>query len=123
MITDFNLDEFLLKYPYTLKLIEENKIDIATLSSIYEDYITHMDAYQNHGDFIANILRSQESIHTVKSRMKEPDRLIEKVIRKVADRKLKYGEEFQFTVENYKDEINDLIGVIQSPIHHPEGNS
>ena len=111
MITDFNLDEFLLKYPYTLKLIEENKIDIATLSSIYEDYITHMDSYQNHGDFIANILRSQESIHTVKSRMKEPDRLIEKVIRKVADRKLKYGEEFQFTVENYKDEINDLIGI------------
>ena len=111
MMTDFNLDEFLLNYPYTLKLIEENKIDIANLSAIYEDYITHMDAYQNHGDFIANILRSQESIHTVKSRMKEPDRLIEKVIRKVADRKLKYGEGFQFTVENYKDEINDLIGI------------
>ena len=110
-MTDFNLDEFLLNYPYTLKLIEENKIDIANLSAIYEDYITHMDAYQNHGDFIANILRSQESIHTVKSRMKEPDRLIEKVIRKVADRKLKYGEGFQFTVENYKDEINDLIGI------------
>ncbi len=111
MITDFNLDEFLLKYPYTLKLIEENNIDIAALSAIYEDYITHMDAYQNHGDFIANILRSQENIHTVKSRMKEPDRLIEKVIRKVADRKLKYGEDFQFTAENYKDEINDLIGI------------
>ena len=111
MITKFKLDEFLLKYPDTLQLIEENNIDIATLSAIYVDYMTHMDAYQNHGDFIANILRSQQNIHTVKSRMKEPDRLIEKVIRKTADRKLKYGEDFRFTAENYKDEINDLIGI------------
>ena len=110
-MTQFNLDEFLLKYPYTLKLIEENNIEIDTLAGIYEDYMILMDAYQNHGDFIANILRSQESIHTVKSRMKEPDRLIEKVIRKTADRKSKYGAEFQFTAENYKNEINDLIGI------------
>ena len=87
MITKFNLDDFLLKYPYALQLINENDIEIDTLSAIYKDYVTHMDAYQNHGDFIANILRSQRNIHTVKSRMKEPDRLIEKVIRKTADRK------------------------------------
>jgi len=111
MRTKFNLNEFLLKYPHTLELIEENAIDVDMLSAIYEDYITRMEEYLNHGDFIANILRSQESIHTVKSRMKEPDRLIEKVIRKTVDRKLKYGKDFQFTVENYKDEINDLIGI------------
>lgn len=111
MITKFNLDDFLLKYPYALQLINENDIQVDTLSAIYKDYVTHMDAYQNHGDFIANILRSQRNIHTVKSRMKEPDRLIEKIIRKTVDRKLKYGENFQFTAENYKDEINDLIGI------------
>ena len=111
MISKFNLDEFLLKYPYTMKMIEENNIDVEELSAIYNDYIAHMDAYQNHGDFIANILRSQENIHTVKSRMKDPDGLIEKVIRKTADRKLKYGEDFQFNIANYKDEINDLIGI------------
>ena len=103
MISKFNLDEFLLKYPYTMKMIEENNIDVEELSAIYNDYIAHMDAYQNHGDFIANILRSQENIHTVKSRMKDPDGLIEKVIRKTADRKLKYGEDFQFNIANYKE--------------------
>ncbi len=111
MITKFNLNAFLSKYPHTLQLIEGNDIDVDTLSAIYEDYIAHMEGYQNHGDFIANILRSEESIHTVKTRIKEPDRLIEKVIRKTEDRKLKYGEDFQFTTENYKDEINDLIGI------------
>lgn len=111
MTFKFNLDTFLAKYPYTQQLIEENHIEIESLSTIYDDYLVHMDAYQNHGDFIANILRSQKSIHTVKSRMKDPDGLIEKVIRKTADRKLKHGDDFQFTAANYKDEINDLIGI------------
>ena len=111
MNTKFNLEAFLLKYPHTLRIIEENDIEVDTLSAIYEDYITHMEEYENHGGFIANILRSQESIHTVKTRIKEPDRLMEKVIRKTVDRKLKYGKDFKFTVDNYKDEINDLIGI------------
>ena len=111
MTSKFNLDSFLQKYPYTLQLIEENNIEIHTLSAIYADYLLHIDTYQNHGDFIANILRSQKCIHTVKSRMKDPDGLIEKVIRKTVDRKLKYGNDFHFTVDNYKDEINDLIGI------------
>ncbi len=111
MMRKFNLDEFLLKYPYAKDMIEENNIEVEELSAIYRDYIAHMDAYQNHGNFIANILRSQQNIHTVKSRMKDPDGLIEKVIRKTADRKQKYGQDFQFNIENYKDEINDLIGI------------
>lgn len=110
-MTEFNIEQFLMKYPYAMKMIEENNINIANLKLIYKDYIKHMDAYQNHGDFIANILRSQNSIHTVKSRLKDPDGLIEKVIRKTEDRRLKYGDDFQFNVDNYKDEINDLIGI------------
>ncbi len=43
--------------------------------------------------------------------MELEDRLIEKIIRKTEDRKLKYGEDFQFTLDNYKNEINDLIGI------------
>ncbi|MBQ1273998.1 MAG: RelA/SpoT domain-containing protein [Cellulosilyticum sp.] len=111
MTSKFNLETFLAKYPYTLQLIEENNINPHLLSDIYDDYLILTHAYQNHGDFIANILRSQKSIHTVKSRMKDPDGLIEKVIRKTADRKEKYGDDFEFTIENYKEEINDLIGI------------
>lgn len=111
MTSTFSLDGFLAKYPYTLPLIEENEIQVAELTAIYEDYMQYMKAYQNHGDFVANILRSQESIHTVKSRMKDPDGLIEKVIRKTPERKEKYGSDFKFNVANYKNEINDLIGI------------
>ena len=111
MKKSFNIDEFLLKYPHAEKIIKENNIDIETLKNIYSDFVEYEISYENHADFIANILRSQPMVHSVKSRIKEPDRLIEKIVRKTEDRKLKYGDDFQFTLDNYKNEINDLIGI------------
>ena len=107
----FKIDEFLLKYPHVEKIIEENNIDTEVLKDIYNDFVDYKVSYENQAGFIANILRSQSMVHTVKSRIKDPDRLIEKIIRKTRDRKLKYGKDFQFTLENYKNEINDLIGI------------
>lgn len=111
MKKNFNIDEFLLKYPHVEKIIEENNIDTEVLKDIYNDFVDYKVSYENQAGFIANILRSQSMVHTVKSRIKDPDRLIEKIIRKTRDRKLKYGKDFQFTLENYKNEINDLIGI------------
>ena len=111
MKKNFKIDEFLLKYPYVEKIIEEKNIDTEVLKDIYNDFVDYKVSYENQAGFIANILRSQPMIHSVKSRIKEPDRLIEKIIRKTEDRRLKYGDDFQFTLDNYKNEINDLIGI------------
>lgn len=111
MKKSFKIDEFLLKYPHTKEIISINNIQIENLKEIYEDYIEYKNSYENQAEFIANILRSQNMVHSVKSRIKEPDRLLEKVIRKTEDRKNKYGNDFKFTVNNYKNEINDLIGI------------
>ena len=107
----FNIDEFLLKYPQSKEIISKNNINIDNIKEIYEDYMEYKNSYENQSEFIANILRSQKMVHSVKSRIKDTDRLIEKVIRKTIDRKSKYGNEFEFTVDNYKNEINDLIGI------------
>lgn len=111
MKKSFNIDEFLLTCPHSKDPISKNNININNLKEIYGDYIEYKNSYENQAEFIANILRSQEMIHSVKSRIKDPNRLIEKVIRKTIDRKSKYGDEFEFTVDNYKNEINDLIGI------------
>lgn len=111
MNSTFNSEEFFLKYPHTIEEIQKENINIERLSEIYKDYINSKISYESQADFISNILRSQKNVHTVKSRIKEPDRLIEKIIRKTANRKNKYGEEFEFICENYKEEINDLIGI------------
>lgn len=111
MKSTFDIDKFLASYPHTEEKIKMQNIDIEDLKEIYNDYVVCRASYENQASFIANILRSQESVHSVKSRIKAPERLIEKIIRKTENRKIKYGSDFKFTVDNYKDEINDLIGI------------
>lgn len=111
MNSRFNSDIFLKKFPHTIKEIEEENINLELLEKIYDDYVECKFSYESQADFIANILRSQKMVHTVKSRIKEPDRLVEKIIRKTKDRREKYGQQFEFNINNYKEEINDLIGI------------
>lgn len=104
-------DNLLRKYPYLEKQMIKYKINFHNLKDIYSDYINYKNSYENQASFISNILRSQSMVHSVKSRIKDPERLIEKIIRKTEDRKNKYGDEFEFSIDNYKNEINDLIGI------------
>jgi len=107
----FDINEFLTKSPFVKEEIEKEKIDTEELERIYQDYMTYRENYENQADFIANILRTNDAIHSVKSRIKVPERLIEKIIRKTGERKEKYGPDFKFSTDNYKNEINDLIGI------------
>jgi len=104
-------EEFLRKYHLNEGDIIKNEIDWKVLNDIHNDYIRYKNSYESQAGFIADTLRTHEKIHSVKSRVKDPERLIEKIIRKTANRKEKYGSGFQFSVDNYKEEINDLIGV------------
>lgn len=104
-------EEFIEKYKFAEDEIKSNNIDWKVLNSIYEDFNVYKDTYEAQADFISNTLRTHNKIHSVKSRIKDSERLIEKIIRKTSDRKEKYGEKFQFSVDNYKEEINDLIGI------------
>lgn len=103
--------DFLNKYHITEEDIIQNHIDWNVLNDIYIDFKKYKNSYESQADFIANTLRTHKKIHSVKSRIKDPERLIEKIIRKTASRKEKHGKEFQFSIENYKEEITDLIGV------------
>lgn len=104
-------EDFLKNTHITEDDILKNEIDWAVLNEIYIDFDRYRSSYQSQAGFIADTLRTHKKIHSVKSRVKEPERLIEKIIRKTSGRKEKYGSEFQFSIENYKEEINDLIGV------------
>lgn len=110
-MNSLNKEVYLKKYPHLEEYIEKNSIDFEDLQKIYYDFVKYENSYETQADFIANILRSNDNIHSVKSRIKKPDRLIEKIIRKTEDRKIKNGKDFHFTVDNYKDEITDLIGI------------
>ncbi|MBU3192227.1 RelA/SpoT domain-containing protein [Clostridium bowmanii] len=102
---------FLAKTNITEEDLTKNNIDWEVLNDIYLDFNIYRSNYESQAGFIADTLRTHKKIHSVKSRVKEPERLIEKIIRKTPGRKEKYGLEFQFSIGNYKQEINDLIGV------------
>ena len=104
-------ENFLQQNQISLDDMEANSINWEILKDIYTDFIKYNNVYENQADFIASTLRTHSRIHSVKSRVKDSRRLIQKLVRKTADRQAKYGKDFQFTVDNYKDEINDLIGV------------
>lgn len=104
-------EEFLKEYNIDEEFLNENNIDWNELEKIYNDYSMYRKSYETQANLIANILREHNKVHSVKTRVKDENHLIEKIIRKTPDRRKKYGEKFNFTVENYKDEITDLVGI------------
>ncbi|SCH42439.1 MULTISPECIES: RelA/SpoT domain-containing protein [unclassified Romboutsia] len=106
-----NKEQFLAMYKIDEKELADLNIDWQDLEAIYEDFIKYRQSYETQAELIANILRAQPKVHSVKTRVKDAKHLIEKVIRKTPERRSKYGKDFKFTVENYKNEITDLLGI------------
>ena len=104
-------EKFFELYGIDEKQLEELNIEYKDLISIYEDFMECKKSYETQADLIANILRGHPKVHSVKTRIKDAKHLIEKLIRKTPDRREKYGQDFKFTVDNYKDEITDLLGI------------
>lgn len=104
-------EKFFELYGIDEKQLEELNIEYKDLISIYEDFMECKKSYETQADLIANILRGHPKVHSVKTRIKDAKHLIEKLIRKTPGRREKYGQDFKFTVDNYKDEITDLLGI------------
>ncbi|WP_455539019.1 RelA/SpoT domain-containing protein [Terrisporobacter sp.] len=103
--------QFLNTYNINELELEQLNIDWQDLKAIHDDFLECRKSYETQADLIANILRGQVKVHSVKTRIKDTKHLMEKVIRKTPVRREKYGSNFKFTVENYKDEITDLLGI------------
>ena len=103
--------EFLKEYNIDEEFLINNNIDWNELEKIYNDYSMYRKSYETQANLIANILREHKKVHSVKTRVKDENHLIEKIIRKTEDRRKKYGNDFNFTVKNYNDEITDLVGI------------
>lgn len=106
-----NKEQFFSMYKINEKELKDLNIDWHDLELIYEDFIEYKQSYETQAELIANILRAQPKVHSVKTRVKDAKHLIEKIIRKTPERRKKYGKDFKFTVDNYKNEITDLLGI------------
>jgi ppGpp synthetase/RelA/SpoT-type nucleotidyltranferase len=105
-------DDFLEQYNISLDTLEAAKINWTNIEEIFDHHLSQIDILKTHANSVAELLRNHPKVHTVRTRIKNPFSLIEKIIRKTAERqKSKSDKEWQFTINNYEEEITDIIGV------------
>lgn len=76
------------------------------LVKIYRDYLTRKNHLEPVASLIAGWLRHIPEAHTVRSRVKDPEHLIDKIVRYSINNLKPYA-----MPENYHDTVKDIIGV------------
>ena len=104
-------NEFLEIYDLEPQALKDLGINWVDLYNILQDYKKSIDIYDARLTYVANVLRQHPKIHSVKTRVKDPKRLLQKLVRKTPNRREKYGDNFNFNIQNYKDEITDIMGI------------
>ena len=97
---------FFKKYNIDEERFERLNITWDELMRIYDDYNKRLPNYEDTAKYIAECLNREESIHSIKYRVKDKEHLIEKIIRKMST-----DSSLIFTVKNYRQNILDLIGL------------
>ncbi len=98
-------EQFLREYNISHKTLKAAKIDWDILEQIRQHYCDNRDNFETTGSDILNRLRQVHGVHSIKMRVKDPDHLMAKIIRKQAE------NDISITPDNYTTEITDLIGV------------
>lgn len=98
-------DSFLEKYNIDKLEFENTKIVWDDLMLIFKDYLCFKKELEQAAIYLFNTLMLSEKVHSVRYRIKDEEHLIEKIIRK------KITENHSIDLNNYKEEINDLIGL------------
>ncbi len=98
--------EFFEKYLISDEYFKETGLDWNMLVEIYDDYKSIVPKLDIDSQHIVLKLIDVEAVHSVRRRVKNPEHLIEKIIRKGK----KYLEK-GLSKDNYKEIITDLIGI------------
>jgi putative GTP pyrophosphokinase len=99
-------NEFLSKYRIEPNTFEATGLEWSELEAIYDDYLREAPRLEAYASHILNDLMKSPNVHSVRYRIKHPEHVIGKVIRK----RLEYPNRV-IDRHNYKTLLNDLIGL------------
>ncbi len=98
--------DFFQRYPnLNIAEFDRSKMNWNELISIYKDYIQSKDDFAAQAEILFKRIIKFDGVHSCKFRVKDPEHLIEKIIRKT----LRGGE--PITIDNYREKLHDLIGL------------
>ena len=99
-------DEFFKKYNIDQIDFRKTKLIWSKLELIYANYCKEIPKLEASGVYILNNLMKLSKVHSVKYRIKDPEHVIEKIIRKKSE-----DPQIDINIDNYKTELTDLIGL------------
>lgn len=106
-------DEFLLKYKISNDELIRSGLNWDTLAEIGTDHFYNIENRKGIAEFFVKIIQGCKEVHSVRWRVKDPEHLIEKIIRKNLPKDGETVQEKYKTInkENYHEIVTDLIGI------------
>jgi len=98
--------EFFNKYRIKEDDFTKTGLNWQELMEIKDRYSDFAPSLKTPANYVSDTLLEIKQVHAVRIRVKDPEHLIEKIIRKKIQ-----DHDFEITIENYKEKITDLIGI------------
>jgi GTP pyrophosphokinase len=99
-------DDFLAKHRFSPEQFESTGLDWKDLAAIHAAHVADIPELEATAGYISQRLRQLPEVHSLKLRVKDPEHLVAKIIRKKIEDNSRV-----ITPETYSDEISDLIGI------------
>ena len=105
-MSDLDQNSFFERYGISTEDLESAKIEWSELEAIFEAHSAHLEILEPTASGIVDRLRQVKEVHSTKFRIKDPEHLLAKIIRK-----RQKDPERDINLKSYQVEITDLIGI------------
>lgn len=111
-IGSLELVAFLEKNRITEDEFSQANIEWELLKSIGLDHESLFDVRKESAEFFARVIQGCDKVHSVRWRVKDPEHLMEKIIRKRIPDTKNFNELYlKINVDNYHEMVTDLVGI------------
>ena len=101
-----NLEQFLILHGFTREEYEKTELEWQTLLDVGEHHKATMAELRTAARYIAERLQEVPAVHSLNVRIKDPEHLIAKIIRKKIEK-----PELAIDITSYQASVTDLIGI------------
>ncbi|EJC7005051.1 RelA/SpoT domain-containing protein [Vibrio parahaemolyticus] len=91
---------------------QSSKVKWETLKSIGQDHSRRFEQRKETAELFARVIQRCDKVHSVRWRVKDPEHLMEKIVRKTMEGSESYNEAYVAIDEsNYHEIVTDLVGI------------
>lgn len=111
-IDTLDLPTFLERNRISQEDFTKSTIEWELLKAIGFDHWSLFDARKESAEFFAKVIQGCDKVHSVRWRVKDPEHLMEKIVRKRIPGTKNFNKEYLgIDIENYHEIVTDLVGI------------